>query len=360
MKHKTKSTVLAVGDKSDFDAFQKFYRERKLFRQNKLNFRYVNYSNLLKNKNPGITTREVIVLLFFPFEYWNKKIETKRYHGIYGNKMFYIKFKRFWEKVELSLKRAYPDKQLFFLNHPKRVGDCRDKVLIKKIISKAGIPTPRLYNTKSCRKICEHINKGKNLFIKVRFGSMGKGLTFLNKDNWYTNFDYHNNRIISRKSDYGWRFREVSGNLNFLKKLLKTDVIVEEAVEGFLIRDRIFDLRLYVFFNDILFIYPRTNNRNNIITNISQGARGESSRFLRHLSKKLITKTVQYAQRAAQVMGLNFAGVDVLVGSNGKDIYVLEVNAFPGFPRNNIFNLSKHMINFLSQERYIIQDQTWL
>lgn len=350
MKDKIEKTLLAVGDKFDFDAFRKFYKERRLFRQSRLRFKQVNYNDLLKNKIPRIITKEITVLLFFPFEYWNKKIETKRYRGVYGNKTFYVKFRRFWKNVDFALKCAYPDKRLYFINHPDKVGNCRDKVLIKKAICKAGLPVPRAYNTRSYRKICEYLNRGENLFIKVRFGSMGKGITCLSKENWHTNFDYRNNKIISRKSDHGWRFRDITGNSDFLKKLLGEDIIVEQAVQSLRIRGRIFDLRLYVFFDDVFFIYPRTNDHDNLITNISQGARGESSRFLRYLSKDLTAKAVRYARRATRAMGLNFAGVDILVDSNAKDIYVLEANAFPGFPRNNIFNLSKRMIKSLSRK----------
>lgn len=347
---------MAVGDESDFDAFGKFYRERRLFRESNFHFKYVNYNRLLKNETPKIASSTIVVFLFFPFEYWNKKIETKRYRGVYGSRTFQIKFKDFWKKVDFSLKRIYPDKNIYFINRPDRAGECRDKTLIKKAFSRMGLLMPKLYNIKSSREICRHLNNGKKLFVKVRFGSMGKGITYLSRDNWQTNFEYRNNRIISRKSDYGWKFRGITGNLSFLKKLLREDVIVEEGVDGLLVKDRIFDLRLYVFLGEVLFIYPRTNNRNNIITNISQDARGESSRFLRYLSKGLVNSAKQSAVKAARAMELNFAGVDILVGNNAKDIYVLEVNAFPGFPRNSIFNLSKHLIRSLSGKEDIVAE----
>jgi hypothetical protein len=45
---------------------------------------------------------------------------------------------------------------------------------------------------------------------------MGKGITYLSPLNWQTNFIFKDNRIISRRSDYGWRFRDITGNNAFL------------------------------------------------------------------------------------------------------------------------------------------------
>ena len=94
-------TILTIGDKVDFDTYMKSDREKESFI--KLGFNYVttDYRHVLKADLPEIMTKKVIVFLFFPFYYWNRHIEHKRYKGVYGNKTFYNKFSKFW-KVFLS------------------------------------------------------------------------------------------------------------------------------------------------------------------------------------------------------------------------------------------------------------------
>ena len=67
-------TLLAVGDKKDFDTFKKFYRNRRFFYKSKIGFKSIDYDSLLEDKLPKINTKEVIIFLCFPFNYWDKYI----------------------------------------------------------------------------------------------------------------------------------------------------------------------------------------------------------------------------------------------------------------------------------------------
>ena len=82
---KTK-TLLAIGDWKDFDTFKKIYKQRKFFHNSNIIFKARSYKCLLEDKLPKIETKEVIIFLCFPFEYWDKYIEPKDYKGVYGNK----------------------------------------------------------------------------------------------------------------------------------------------------------------------------------------------------------------------------------------------------------------------------------
>ena len=343
-------TLLAIGDKKNWDSFLKFYRHRHLLKKYNFYFESTDYNSVLNNDFPLIKTKELIIFLFFPFEYWDKYVEPKNYREVYGNKNFYLKFKEFWKILDKKIKKNYKDKRIYFINPPENLSTDRDKELTKKLIKKANVKTTKTYKIKDINKILKLLDGGKKFFVKVRYGSMGKGISYLEKNRWYTNFTFRNNKILSRKSDYGWRFKKVANNEAFLKKLLKEDVIIEEAIKPLLIKNRKFDLRMYVCFDKVLYIYPRSNEVNSITTNISQGAKGENPSFLKGIRKNLLRKAERSAIKAIKALGLSFGGVDIMFDSNEKDAIVIEINAFPGFPKMKRFNLPKYVMEEIGKK----------
>jgi glutathione synthase/RimK-type ligase-like ATP-grasp enzyme len=61
---------------------------------------------------------------------------------------------------------------------------------------------PKRFNVKGVKDVLRLLDDGYKLFIKVRFGSMGKGITYLEKGRWMTNFRFRKGKIVSKKSDY--------------------------------------------------------------------------------------------------------------------------------------------------------------
>ncbi|MBW2984170.1 hypothetical protein KY361_03590 [Candidatus Woesearchaeota archaeon] len=346
-------TLLAVGELRDWDSYKKFYRQRRLFSKYGFRFKSVDYADILKDKLPKIKAREVVIFFFFPFTYWDKKIETKIYKGVYGNVSFYNKFKEFWKIIYDKINSFYPDKRIFYVNHPAGISLDRDKEATKKLLSGRGVQVSKPYFTRDLDKITGLLDQGKKLFVKVRYGSMGKGITYLEKDRWFTNFRFRSGRIISKKSDYGWTFKEITGNKRFLRELLKQDIIIEETVNPWLLKGRKFDLRLYVCFGKVLYIYPRSNDTKEITTNISQGATGENSKFLHSIPPRIIEEAVKNAIKATKAMNLNFAGVDIMPNVDCKSVTVIEVNTFPGFPKVRKFNLAKYLIREIVSQKWL-------
>ena len=125
--------------------------------------------------------------------------------------------------------------------------------------------------------------------------------------------------------------------------MLKKDILIEDAVKSVLLKDMKIDMRVYVFFNKVLYVYPRKNKKDNVTTNISQGAKGDPT-ILQKIPKPLIEKIKKLAQRVSKTLGLNWVGMDIIIDQNLKDIYVIDVNVFPGFPKRRTFNISQHMI----------------
>ena len=97
----------------------------------------------------------------------------------------------------------------------------------------------------------------------------------------------------------------------------------------------------------VLYVYPRRNKPDRITTNISQGARGDPG-LLKKIPQNLIVKAKKTALKATKALGLKFAGVDICLDKNLRDVYIIDVNLFSGFPKSRTFNLARSMIEELN------------
>ncbi len=346
------TTVLVLGDESDWESYNRFCEQLQKHHSKKLKWVTATYDLLEKNGLPLIESDTLIIYLFFPFTYWDKHVEKEGYKEPYGNIDFYNKFRVFWSEIHRILRKVYRGKKIRFINHPLKIAIDRDKELTKTILSENKINIPIPYYTRKYKDILKLVDQeNKKLFLKVRYGSMGKGITYLEKGNWKTNFRFEDGRIISTRSDYGWTFIDITDNVKFLKEILTKDIVIEEAIDTYKLDDIIFDLRLYVFYDEVLYILPRTNEKNAITANISQGGNERTTRFLKKFPKNIINKAVKSGIRTIKAMDVNFAGVDVMISKDFK-IYMIELNALPGFPKESRFNLSKRIIQRIEGKKW--------
>lgn len=349
-------TLLILGDEKDWDSYNKFRKQLFNCDPVKLAYASATYEQFEAGELPPIVTASIIIYLFFPHAYWDKHIENGTYEGIYGNEQFYTKFRALWDKINARLSHQYSDRTLYYVNHPLRISVDRDKELTKAILTEAGIDVPAPFFTRDPDEIIDLVEgQGKKLYLKVRYGSMGKGITYMEKGRWRTNFRFVDGRIVSRHSDQGWTFIDVTGNNDFVKDLLTKDIVVEEAVVSPVVDGKKFDLRFYVSLGEVLYIYARTNDVNAVTTNISQGGKGRDPSFLSFIPPEMLRKMETIAVRATEEMGLGFAGIDIMLNENMDRAYVVELNAFPGFPpmrKYPRFNLSEKIIKSIENHRF--------
>ncbi len=56
--------------------------------------------------------------------------------------------------------------------------------------------------------------------------------------------------------------------------------------------------------------------------------------------------------KAARALGLNSAGVDIMLHPEKQEPVVIEVNAFPGFPKVRTFNLGRYLMAEIGRRRW--------
>lgn len=332
--------LLVIGDKKidkrkpapSFNLFVKHIEKQK-----DLEIEIINYRDVILNNLPDIKSPILTIMLFFPFEYWNKNIETyKKDSRIYGDRIFGEIYRRLFEKAGKILERKYRDKKIKYVNSPESSLLERDKKNSKRLFKKKNLPTPRDFAVKCPRDIQRLIGKGFSLYIKPRFGACGKGITYLNKDLMITNFLFRKGKVASRLCDRNWRFSKVKekDRDRFLKVLLSKDFICEEAIEPMVFKGRRIDFRAYCVYGEIPYYYVRSMPEASPVTNWSQGGRIEKKKdFSRYISRATIKRVKSLTKRVSRELNLDYAGVDIIVSKESGKAYVLEAHSFPGYEK---------------------------
>lgn len=179
------------------------------------------------------------------------------------------------------------------LNAPRTLETCVDKYLTTARLDAAGLPVPPTV-------VCQHADAaleaferlGGDVVVKPLFGSEGRGMM----------------RITDL--ELAWRtFRtlERTGAVIYLQRT---------------IRHPGWDLRVFVLAGSVLASMRRHARGDDWRTNVAQGGRAESV--------AIDAERQEMAMRAAQLLGAEAAGVDLMQGPAGE-WYVLEVNAVPGW-----------------------------
>ena len=347
-----KKALLIIGDeritrKRPYISYLTFIRSvQKLASKTNFELKLINYRQLFSGKAPPIASPSATVVLFFPYRYWNRHIEVYADGRIYGDRVFGRKFRDFLNRVKQAVERSYPGKNISYLNPPDACFLDRDKQASKELLRENGLLVPRAFSA-ACFKDIQRLTKnGKQLYIKPRFGSMGKGLSYTDGDKLISNFNYRGGKIISRPSDFNWPFRRIKDQRGFLNQLLKRGFICEEAIRPAVYKNKRYDFRVYVIFGKVVYLYVKSSPAGSCLTNWSQGGKiDKKRRILNRIPRQKITRLKKLAKKAAAVLKLNFAGIDIIFSQDLKQVYVLEANAFPGYEKG--FNLQRCLVDHL-------------
>jgi len=179
---------------------------------------------------------------------------------------------------------------LYIVNPPRAIERCVDKYYALSILQVNGIKVPKTVVTEDPDLALEAFSElGGDIILKPIFGSRGMGIT--------------------RISDYEVA-RRVFNLLHYHHFVLYLQEYIPHGrsdIRAFVVGDRV-----------IAAMYRRARGWK---TNVSQGAKP--------VATKLLAEQEELAIRAANIMGCEVAGVDILESKNGR--YITEINSQPGF-----------------------------
>lgn len=297
-----------------------------------------NYKNVLTNDLPDVLAEHILILLFFPFQFWNKNIEVyDKDSRVYGDKDFGKDFEKFFLNIQKALEKKYRDKTIEYVNPPQASVLDRDKEECKKFFHRHKIPIAKGYDVKSLKDVEHILGRGISLYVKPRFGSMGKGISYLSNGFLITNFLFQKGKVISHPYDYNWRFHEItrpSDREKFLKAMIKRGFIFEEAIDPPVHKGHRSDFRVYCVYGKVIYYYIRSTPAVSLVTNWSQGGKIEQKRsFSKYISAANLRKVESLARKVARNLQMNYAGIDMIFSKDYKKIYVLEAHSFPAYEK---------------------------
>ena len=346
-------SLLILGEHQNTSVNPNIQRLQRYSREIGISTKVRNYEEL-ETKSLKIEDSNLAVMFFFPFSFWNKNCEIPEDTGIYGtSSRSYNQFNQFWKNTKKILEKKLPNKNLRYIIDPNFAALDRDKIATRDLLEKFGVSTTKKLPKDVC--FLTETSKTKGIFIKSRYGALGKGITYLSPLGWFTNYKIGKNNTLSNHQsvktkgksgdplETDWIFQEITGNKELLSKILNLEMIVEEEiVPPELEKGKKFDLRVYTVFGTVPYIFMRENEIKNIVTNFSQGGR-----IIHEVEKKLPEKALELAKKeslkAAKAFNSQFLGVDVIFDRNLETPRVLEVQTFTGFPKITKFNLSRYL-----------------
>ena len=207
-----------------------------------------------------------------------------------------VDFILFWDKdVYLAKKLVNSGIRLF--NNAQAIEECDNKILTYLRLDKANIPMPRTYIPPKTfvgvpypnLTFLDKLPLSYPYIIKEAFGSYGKQVYLIN------------NRKEAEK---------------LIKSLGYKDFLIQEYIE----EAKGLDIRVNVVGNKVVNAIERINEHD-FRSNLSNGGHGKEYKVSKEIEDLAI--------KACKALGLDFAGVDVIISNNGP--LICEINSNPHF-----------------------------
>ena len=283
-------------------------------------------------------------MFFFPYQFWNENCEVPEDTGLYGTSSVAVnRIRNFFLEVKERLEQRFKGYKLHYVIPPENAAIDRDKAKTTEILIEHEIPTSEQIEYTCLQDILDNVTQ-RGVFIKCRYGSEGKGITFLGYNSWKTNYRVEEQGLGNYGINDPWPFTDITGRTDLLEQLLQHEIVVErEILCPDLFDGKKFDVRAYVVAGKTPHFLVRVDEPHKIITNFSQGAKA-----LHHpktgLTQDYIALIKENAIKAAQAIGSQFLGVDIMFDGNAENGKIVEVQTFTDFPDIDNFNLGKYMV----------------
>jgi len=181
---------------------------------------------------------------------------------------------------------------VYVMNSPDGIERSVDKYYTSALLEDAGIPTPKTVVTEKFDEAMEAFSSlGGDVVVKPLFGSLGFGMTRLNDED-----------IAYRV----FRTLEMIGGVYYVQEYIPHE---NEDIRAFVVGGRL--------------VASMLRKAERWKTNIAGG--GEAKPYI--LEEELAEVSV----RAAEAIGLEYTGVDILKSEKGNGFYVVELNSTPGW-----------------------------
>ena len=195
------------------------------------------------------------------------------------------------------------------INSSEAIEKTVDKSYTSHLLANAGLPTPKTFVCERLRDAMKAFETMRDVIVKPLYGSCGVGMT----------------RVTDREIAYRiFRSLEQNGFIFYLQEFVEN--------HGH-------DLRLFVVNGEVAGAIKRTGIdwKNNCL----RGARAEPY--------TPANRQVDLAIQAADILGLDYAGVDLIAGKDGID-YIIEVNGIPGWRKlqeSTGINIAEKLVRFV-------------
>jgi len=215
------------------------------------------------------------------------------------------------------------------VNAPRAIERSVDKFYTTALLSEAGLPTPDTVVCEDAASAMAAIREFGDAVIKPIFGSMGHGCV----------------RVTD--PDVGFR---IARSLEQIRSVFYVQRMVDHGGR---------DIRVFVVGGRVLGAIARTAPDGEWRTNVARGGAA--------LPVELPAAWEQLALRAADVIGADYAGIDLLQARDGT-VFVLEVNGIPGWQglqratgldvAGAIVDELEEVVRRRSQRVYAVNDRT--
>ncbi len=184
------------------------------------------------------------------------------------------------------------DRGVLVVNSPRTIERCVDKFYTTALMHDAGLPTPETVVCEQTDEALAAVRTMGECIIKPIFGSLGHGMVRVNEP-------------------------EVARRIVRALEQTRTVFYIQKVIDH---GGR--DIRVFVVGGAVLGAIERRAPEGEWRTNVAIG--GSATPF------ELPDEWAQLAVRAANAVGADYAGVDLLPSRDGR-VFVLEVNGIPGW-----------------------------